>query len=249
MVSEQSEAGGFQAGGRAWDPARPDIERLLAISTCTRLRPIYYGSNHCFLVTLDAGDEGESFAVYKPRSGEYPLYDFPHGTLYRREICSYLVDKILGWSLVPPTVRADFDYGAGSVQLFIEEAEHETVSVAELRRLALLDILINNADRKVDHCLVDGAGKVWGIDHGLTFNVQPKLRTVLWHFAGSEIPADEADDVRRLSQCLQRPHSDAERIRELISPAEWKALRERVDRIGEYRRFPDPRYKPVPYRW
>ena len=249
MVSEESEAGGYQPAGRAWDPGRPDIEQLLATSVCRRVRPIYYGSNHCFLVTLDAGGAGESFAVYKPRSGEYPLYDFPNGTLYRREVCSFLTDKILGWGLVPPTVSADLDYGFGSIQLFIEEGDHESVSIAELRRLALLDTLINNADRKVDHCLVDATGKVWGIDHGLTFNVQPKLRTVLWHFAGSKIPADEVVDIRRLCEQLHAARSIAAQIRDLISPGEWKALRERVSRVAESARFPDPRYKPVPYSW
>src|SRR5947209_9761768 len=111
---------GFQDGGNAWDPTRPDLLDLLRRAKHTAIRPIYYGSNHTFLVTLEAGEAGESYAVYKPSRGEYPLYDFPPGTLYRREIGTYLVSSLLGWDLVPATVEASGRYGVGSLQLFVE---------------------------------------------------------------------------------------------------------------------------------
>lgn len=249
-LSDNSPADGYQAKGQAWDPCRPDILDLLERSPHHKMQPIYYGSNHCFLVTLDGGESGESLAVYKPARGEYPLYDFPNGTLYRREVASWLLNKLLGWNLVPPTVIARGRYGVGSLQLFIESYPEGEIEISALRRLALLDVLLNNADRKADHCLLGQDGKLWGIDHGLTFHVHPKLRTVLWHFAGSSIPTPECTDLARLVQTLKKcSRSEAIEIRESISRSEWQALSDRTERLLDTGRFPDPRYKPVPYRW
>jgi hypothetical protein len=239
----------FQAGGNAWSPARADILDLLRTSETTRIEPIYYGSNHTFLVQLDAGMAGTSLAVYKPARGEYPLYDFPDGTLYRREIATWLVDSALGWDLVPPTIKTDGVYGPGSLQLFIEGHERGQVEVFELKRLCLLDLLVNNADRKPEHLLVGDHGKLWAIDHGLTFHYQPKLRTVLWHFAGSPIPSDDLADLKRLRIEISRNGSARDELRELISSREWSGLISRLDRLLQDGCFPDPRYKPVPYRW
>ncbi len=238
-----------QASGLAWNPFRQDIERLLGEAEHAQVQPIYYGSNHCFLVTLDAGLAGRSLAVYKPARGEYPLYDFPNGSLYRRELGSWLVSKILGWNLVPPTVAVHGKYGKGSLQLFIEGHDQGELELEELRRLALLDVVLNNADRKADHLLIGDGDKLWGIDHGLTFHTQIKLRTVLWHFVGSRVPKDDLEDLRRLCDQLSAGTSDATRLRELISTGEWTAFRDRVSRVVDSGCFPDPRYKPIPYRW
>jgi len=241
---------GYQPFRRAWDPLRSDIVQLLQAAYHRHTEPIYYGSNHTFLVTLDAGEAGESLGVYKPARGEYPLYDFAQGSLYRREVGSYLVDWVLGWNLVPPTVVSDGAYGTGSLQLFIEATNQSEIEVSELRRLALLDILLNNADRKAEHCLLTKTGKLWAIDHGLTFHVQPKLRTVLWHFAGTRIPFDERTDLKRLSGELKESSTgEIESLRKLITLGEWRALAHRVERLLDTGRFPDPRYKAVPYRW
>jgi hypothetical protein len=241
---------GFQTSGQAWDPCRPDVEHLLTSARHLHLQPIYYGSNHCFLVTLDAGKQGCSLSVYKPARGEYPLYDFPSGTLYRREVATWHLNKLLGWNLVPPTVVATGKHGIGSLQLFIEAASEGELRVIELQRLALLDVLLNNADRKADHCLVGENSKLWGIDHGLTFHVHPKLRTILWHFAGTRIPTEERAQLQRLLKTLEsRTQADALALEELIAPAERRALIDRLCRLLESGRFPDPRYKPVPYRW
>ena len=110
---EPEDQPGFQPGGQAWDPDRPDILELLQIADQSQVYPIYQGSNHTFLTVLDAGEAGKSLAVYKPARGEYPLYDFPSGTLYKREIGAWLVDRILGWHLVPPTVESGGKYGSG----------------------------------------------------------------------------------------------------------------------------------------
>jgi hypothetical protein len=226
------------------------VPTLLERADHVRLQPIYYGSNHCFLVTVDGGDAGCSFAVYKPARGEYPLYDFPSGTLYRREVATWLISRALGWSVVPPTVVTRGRYGIGSLQLFIESYDEGEIALKELRHLALLDVMLNNADRKSEHCLLGEGGKLWGIDHGLTFHVQPKLRTVLWHFASLPLDDTERCDVERLVAALQRCKApEVKAARELVSGAEWRALLERAHRLADSGRFPDPRYKSVPYRW
>jgi hypothetical protein len=247
--SASGASGGYQDQGQAWDPSRPDIVDLMTTADQVEIEPIYYGSNHTFLVTLECDEAGRSLAVYKPARGEYPLYDFPTGTLYRREIASWVINDALGWNLVPPTVHAQGAYGTGSLQLFIEAHQGGEIALLELRRLCLLDILYNNADRKAEHCLVGDNGKLWGIDHGLTFHFQPKLRTVLWHFAGSSLAADDLADLKRLRIMLTRNSEYERSLRDLLSKREWSALLARLDRLIADACFPDPRYKAVPYRW
>lgn len=241
---------GFQTKGRAWNPERFDIVELLERARHDHIAPIYYGSNHCFLVTLDGGAAGKSLSIYKPAQGEYPLYDFPSGTLYRREVATWLVDSLLGWNLVPPTVVTHGRFGIGSLQLFIESYPQGQLQIHELQRLCLLDAAVNNADRKSDHCLLGENGKLWGIDHGLTFHVHSKLRTVLWHFSGTSIPESEKKDLERLLTLARECKlPEAQRLRELLATGEWRALCERLERLVQSGRFPDPRYKAVPYRW
>lgn len=168
-----------------------------------------WGSNYTFSVLLEDPEQEfqETIAIYKPVAGEIPLWDFPDDTLYRREYAAYLVAEALGWHFIPTTVIRDGPHGIGTVQEYVEpdkdvhyftfREEHAD----ELRRIALFDIVTNNADRKAGHCLRSLAdGSIWGIDHGLTFNVQPRLRTVIWDFQGEPIEAELLDDLRRICE-------------------------------------------------
>ncbi len=238
----------LQPGGTSWHPDRSDICDLLLRSRHVETRNIYYGSNACFLLVLEDESAGRSLAVYKPARGEYPLWDFPQGTLYRREVATFRLDDLLGWKLIPPTVVGRGKFGPGSIQIFIEEAQGAAdIQVLALRRMALLDWIVNNADRKPDHVLVTETGHLWGIDHGLTFHVQPKLRTILWHFAGEPLEAEEIADLERLKGLLREPEGNT--VHELLDPLESQALLRRLDALTLGGRFPDPLHKAVPYRW
>jgi uncharacterized repeat protein (TIGR03843 family) len=160
-----------------------------------------WSSNATFLVEACL-DGATARGIYKPHAGERPLWDFPDG-LYRREVAAYELSAALGWEVVPLTiVRDDLPHGVGSLQRFVDadfeqhyftllddEATHD-----QLRRMAVFDIVSNNTDRKGGHCLVDADGHVWGIDNGLSFHAEFKLRTVIWDFAGDPVdPALLAD--------------------------------------------------------
>ena len=238
---------GYQPGGSSWAPDRDDIDLLLARAKHLDNRTIYYGSNACYLVVLEHPDAGRSLAVYKPARGEYPLWDFPQGSLYRREVATYEVSRLLNWGIVPPTVVGSGRFGRGSVQLFIEEASASEIPLTSLRRLCLLDWIANNADRKPDHILISDEGRLWGIDHGLTFHAQAKLRTVLWHFATEPFLEEELADLKRLQTALRS--ADSHRIRDLIDPFEFAALCRRVDALIAGGVFPNPEHKSIPYRW
>jgi len=190
-----------------------------------------YSSNGAFFVKACA-DGVEIPAVYKPRRGERPLWDFPDGTLYQREVATCVLSDALGWGVVPVTVvREDGPLGVGALQRFVDHdpEEHYFTLLDEhqdrFRQFAVLDILANNTDRKGGHCLYDEANDiVVGIDHGLTFHEQFKLRTVIWEFAGERLPDDAADDVRRVVAELDGGPF-GERIGALLAPAEIDALR------------------------
>mgnify|MGYP001610944060 CR=1 FL=1 len=214
-----------------------------------------WGSNDTFLLVLADAANGEGQAVYKPRAGEAPLWDFPAGTLYLREYAAYVVSKALGWPDIPPTVVRDGPHGVGSVQLYIDAdpARHYFAfrhrRQPELRRIALFDLLANNADRKGGHCLEGIGGRVWCIDHGLAFHADPKLRTVIWDFCGEPIPEELLADLRTLRPRLT-PHGDlAKALEKLLAPDELHALRRRLDRLLESGVYPHPgpgRYTPWP---
>ncbi len=212
-----------------------------------------WGSNYTYYVTLELGDQ-RMRAVYKPRKGEAPLIDFPSGTLYLREYASYLTSEWLRWGLVPQTAIRNGPYGPGSIQEYIEAEGPPHVyaldrsEADQLRRLVIFDLIVNNADRKPAHCFKSAGGKLWAIDHGLTFHPRPKLRTVIWDFCGEAIP-------EHLLQDLEASRSDATRVCELerqleplLTGREIEALWRRYDTILERRIFPqlDPRYN-IPY--
>jgi uncharacterized repeat protein (TIGR03843 family) len=160
-------------------------------------------SNATFLVEL-ALNGTIGHAVYKPGRGERPLWDFPP-RLYRREIAAYLLSETLGWGLVPLTIEREGPFGDGSLQRFVAaDFEQHYFTLREdvahhdrLRQICLFDLVSNNADRKSGHCLYcDGA--IYAIDNGLTFHVDPKLRTVIWDFAGEPIARPLLADLQEL---------------------------------------------------
>lgn len=201
---------------------------------------IITSSNHALLAEVSS-DIGTVAAVYKPEAGERPLWDFEPG-LYRREVAAYLLSEWLGWGLVPPTVvRDDAPAGVGSLQLFVDAdpAEHYFTlherapeTLAALRAMAVFDLLANNADRKSGHVLRGPDGRVQGIDHGLCFAADDKLRTVIWDFAGEPIGQELLDDLAPLASEVPPP------LAVLLDSEELSALQARARRLLETGRFP-----------
>jgi hypothetical protein len=213
---------------------------------------IPWASNATLLAKV-CQDGLEGLVVYKPARGEQPLWDFPEGTLYRREVAAYLVSEQLGWGLVPLTVvREDGPFGAGSLQRFVDaDLEVTAFELVErgdpaMRLVAAFDVVINNADRKAGHCLLVPGGRVWAIDHGVCFHVEPKLRTVLWDFAGQRLPRRLLDDLRGLVSALDGELG--ERLAGILAPAEIEALTRRAERLTRSGRFPHPVGR-RPYPW
>jgi uncharacterized repeat protein (TIGR03843 family) len=216
-----------------------------------------YSSNHSFLVTVS--HEGMTLpAVYKPRRGENPLWDFEWGTLCQRESAAYLVSKTLGWDLVPPTVLREGTRGIGSVQLFIpnNDSEHyftvqeDARYVTTLRQLALFDFIVNNADRKSGHCLVGQDQRLWAIDHGICFHTEYKLRTVIWEFSDMPIDAPLVNDLKKFHACLLDNESPpAQILCQLLTSAERTALITRTKSLLQQRTFPAPPIHRRNYPW
>jgi hypothetical protein len=214
--------------------------------------PIAWGSNYSFAVALRRGEE-RRLAVYKPRRGEVPLWDFPDGTLYRREYASFLVTQALGWGFIPPTIIRDGPHGVGTVQLYVDpdpKADAESfrkTNEADLMRIVLFDIFANNADRKTSHTLRGRDGKLWGIDHGLTFNVVSKLRTVIWDFCGEPIPGWLQAEMQAFQNDRARTGVLRDQLGEQLDRAEVGTFFTRFERLLLHGKFPhfDP-YRNVP---
>lgn len=231
-----------------------DALALLNDSEITATQLVPWGSNYTFGVALTMPSGREHLGIYKPRAGEAPLWDFPDGTLYKREYASYLLSRRLGWNLVPPTVVREGPHGIGSVQLYVEPDAQRTDEQdfwleprPEIERLALFDYVTNNADRKIGHCLLDRTGRIWGIDHGLTFNEEPKLRTVLWQFVGQLISEPLQRD---LAELLDDSASLSDELSLWITRREITALRRRVERLLTRAAYPGPSgRRNVPYGW
>ncbi|MFG2331933.1 SCO1664 family protein [Streptomyces sp. NPDC048604] len=109
-----------------------------------------------------------------------------------------------------------------------------------LRRLAVLDAVINNGDRKGGHLLPAPDGRLYGIDHGVTFHVEDKLRTLLWGWAGEPLPGEAAGPLAALDAGLTAGAPLATRLAELLTPAEIDAVRDRVARLRTTGRHPEP---------
>jgi uncharacterized repeat protein (TIGR03843 family) len=217
-----------------------------------------WSSNYTFLVKVaprgksipqdDNGEPLEIYAVYKPRRGETPLWDFPQGTLCLREYAAFLVSAQLGWNLVPPTVLRNGPQGFGSVQLYIDNdteqhfftfRENEALS-EQLQQLVVFDLVTNNADRKSGHVLVDNNARLWAIDHGITFNVEHKLRTVIWDFANQPIPVTILDDLRSLQKATDASQPLGKALHELLDKDEIAAFKRRIKGLIELGHFPAP---------
>ena len=226
-----------------------DTLSVLADGEVEILGRMPWSSNATFLVNVSL-DGAELRAIYKPHRGERELWDFPDG-LYRREVAAYRLAEALGWPRIPETiVRTAAPFGEGSLQRFVDANydEHYFTLLEEprhrpsLQAMAAFDLVANNADRKGGHCLLDAEDRIWGIDHGLCFNVAPKLRTVIWDFAGDEIPEGLREDLRRLA--LAAPPG----LAPLLSPAEIEAVQRRASRVAHRGVYPDPG-EGRPYPW
>ena len=201
------------------------------------------GSNYTFLVQVQSGEQ-TGLAIYKPRDGEAPLWDFPSGTLYKREYAAYLLSQILGWDFIPFTVIREGPYGIGTVQLFVEHDPRNNYysltedSSAQLKTIACFDLIANSTDRKPGHLLLDSNGKLWSIDHGLTFHANTKIRTVIWDFGGQQIPKALLKRLETLRQQLLAPSTQVNDLLELLQKDEAAALQERVDWVLSERIYP-----------
>ena len=231
-------------------------------------------SNVVLLGQLDLGDI-RTRVIYKPVTGERPLWDFPDGTLAQREAAAFVISAVGGWNLVPPTVLRDGPLGSGSVQLWVDAVEDgahtlidvvtpaelapgwlpvfeaqladgTTVVVAhadrpELASAAVFDVVINNADRKGSHLVLDASGSLWGFDHGVSGHTEHKLRTVLWGWVGKPLPEADLSRLEALSGWLSNPRSPVSRtIRGLLTPAEVAAVSQRIAGLLTTGLFPEP---------
>ena len=196
----------------------------------------------------EIGDE-DLLAVWKPTRGEQPLFDFPIGTLTRREVAAFLVSEALGWGIVPPTLLRDGPLGEGMLQRWIDaDPDADVIAMvneddARLRRVAVFDAIVNNTDRKAGHLLPIRGGHLHAVDHGVTFSVVPKLRTVLWAWEGDPFDTNEVVGLERVGEAfgtVSAPGPLAGALRELLSAPEVDATRARVAELLASRRFPGP---------
>jgi uncharacterized repeat protein (TIGR03843 family) len=198
-----------------------------------------WSSNGTYLCEVRCGDEVRQ-AIYKPRQGERPLWDFPSG-LDQREVAAYELSRALGWDLVPVTVRREGPLGLGSLQDFVDadfeqhyftlyedEANHPT-----LRAMCAFDLVGNNTDRKSGHVLLGLDGRVRGIDHGLMFHHEFKVRTVIWEFGGEVVPDPLLEGLTRLVD-----DGLPDRLAELLDPFERDAVLTRARAVVGQARFP-----------
>ena len=222
-------------------------EQLLLDADFQDSRPLWYSSNYVYLARMCVGDQ-QFAAVYKPEAGESPLWDFPTMELYRREVAAYRLSRLLDWNFVPPTVAREGPHGIGSVQLHVEhdpsahffELREQSTFIPQLQRMAVFDYLANNADRKGGHCLLDGEGRIWGIDHGLCFHTQYKMRTVIWDWAEESIPGAWLDEVEQAMVALTGKADVSAPLREVLEPDELGAMVSRAHQLLTTRRFPLP---------
>lgn len=182
--------------------------------------------------------------IYKPIAGERPLWDFPDGTLANREYLTFLISHWLGLHLVPPTVLRDGPYGTGMVQLWIDIDESVDLmeffkeDLPELRKIALLDLITNNTDRKIGHLIPTTDGRVFGCDHGVTFHEEDKLRTVLWQWAARPFTSNELEILQLAALLIGTEKRDV--VLGLIEEEELAATLARIERALTEKKFPEP---------
>jgi hypothetical protein len=203
-------------------------------------------SNNAMVVRVDGRED--LLAVWKPTRGEQPLFDFPIGTLTRREVAAYLVSEAMRWGVVPPTLLRDGPYGEGMIQQWIDvDPTVDIVAMivgddARLRRIAAFDAVVNNTDRKGGHLLPVPGGHLYAVDHGVTFSVIPKLRTLLWAWEGEPFDDEERAALGRVRAGLDNGAGShlGPALRELLAAAEVEATRMRVDDLLAAGVFPSP---------
>ena len=229
-------------------PAIPDetLHSVLLRGEISLQGQFMLGSNYTFLVNVS--HEGQEVpAVYKPSKGEQPLWDFPENSLAGREVAAYLVSEAIGWSFVPYTIlRDEGPFGPGSLQQYIDYNPNyhyftfKEEDKARLLPVALFDLLVNNADRKGSHVIIQKrTRKLYLIDHGLCFHEDDKLRTVIWDFAGQSIPPELITDLEKFQAALSTPELPAE-LEQYLTPAELGALDARAAALAASGSFPAP---------
>lgn len=203
-------------------------------------------SNYTFLSRVRTLDM-EFKVVYKPQKGETPLWDFPQGTLWKREVAAYLLSENLGWDLVPPTIyRRKAPLGRGALQVFVDNDPNQHYfsfdekTRQRLKPTVLFDVMINNADRKGGHILLDEKDHLWLIDHGTCFHSEFKLRSVVWDFSGQRIPDNLLSDLRRLEYGLAENEPIKKKMLHLLSESELDALQKRIVILRQLKTFPFP---------
>jgi uncharacterized repeat protein (TIGR03843 family) len=186
----------------------------------------------------------EAECVYKPVAGERPLWDFPDGTLAGREVSAALVSEATGWRIVPPTVLREGPFGPGMVQLWMDgDASVDLAAFVRrdhpgLRRMAVFDAVVNNADRKGGHIIPMPDGHVHGVDHGICFSVEPKLRTLLWRWAGRPLPDEAVAVLEKLRADLLGDLGEA--LHEHLTRREVRRTQQRVAELLRTGRHPEP---------
>jgi uncharacterized repeat protein (TIGR03843 family) len=233
----------------------PTVLNVLQNGEITIKGEFVWGSNYTFLAEV-CKNGNLVLSVYKPSRGERPLWDFPAASLARRETAAFVVSEALGWKLVPPTVyRKNAPIGPGSLQLYIEHNPElhyfnlEQVDRQRLRPVVLFDLLINNADRKGSHLLLDHNHHLWLIDHGICFHAEDKLRTVIWDFAGQSIPQELCQDLRHFRSELESSTNLYKQLQALLNLKEIKALAARADHLLSLDEFPEPNPDERSFPW
>ena len=245
MTIESNSDSNLEPGSGAINgPAAIDIIRHGEIVSHNLTRQ---GSNYTFLVKIEL-EGNDSLAIYKPRDGEAPLWDFPTGTLYKREYAAYLLSQTLGWDIIPFTIIRDGPYGIGSVQQFVDHDPQQNYYTLEegcfdqLRVIACFDLVANSTDRKANHLLMGDRGKLWSIDHGLTFHEEMKVRTVIWDFSSEPIPSHLLQSLTELRESLDSSDDSRDKLTNelvaLLPSEEVDALKRRMDWVLEERIFP-----------
>ena len=196
----------------------------------------------------EVDEDASTYGIYKPRAGERPLRDFPEGTLQYRERAAYLVSRELGWPRIPPTVIRDGPHGEGSVQLFIDAAETSGAGddffslrderLDDFKDIAMFDALVHNADRKGGSCIVSEDGRLWAIDHGLTFNQFARRRTVMFEFNGTRYPDELLGDVESLILTLESGGELDAELRKLLERSEIDEIVTRAREMIEFGHYP-----------
>jgi uncharacterized repeat protein (TIGR03843 family) len=244
-----------------WRGALPTTAGLIEIDEALRLMQVSHdltpigritqASNASFLCEIDGGLQ----VIYKPIRGELPLWDFPEGSLAARETAAFLVSEALELGVVPPTILRDGPAGEGAVQLWIDHAGVQravdlvNASDEGLRRLALFDAIVNNGDRKGGHILPLSDGRILGVDHGVTFAVEPKLRTVLWAWRSKAFTDEEQEIISRGVQRLTDHGALRTQLSPILDGGEIDAMAARLNDLAATGCFPEPSPDWPPLPW